>query len=309
MTFFQKLFKGIKKYGFFGLIKRVHYARKYSYDKLKNIDPNKYPMILEKNFKLKTGNKLDLTNPITLSEKIQWLKIYGVTEFKTMLSDKYLVRDWVKSKIGENYLIPLLGVWEKFDDIDFSILPTQFVLKTNHGSGWNLIVKNKDNLNFSKAKSDFDNWLKLNYAFKNLEMHYQNIKPLIIAEKYIENIDDLYDYKFVCFNGVIDFIWVDTERYTDHKRTLFDLNWKRIDAEIAYPKSTVEIKKPEKFSEMISIVSKLAADINYVRVDLYEVDGQIYFGEMTFTSGNGIEKVTPHSFDVRMGKKVMLHKK
>ena len=152
-----------------------------------HMDPSKYPDALEKWFFKKTGKKLDLKNPVTFNEKIQWLKLYDRNPLKTTLVDKYLVRDWIKDKIGEEYLIELLGVWDRFDDIDFSLLPSKFVLKTNHGSGWNMVVRDKEHLDLKKAKRLFDRWMKLNFAFmEGFEMQYEHVRPKIIAEKFIE---------------------------------------------------------------------------------------------------------------------------
>lgn len=173
------------------------------YDYYAQLSPQAYASELQEWFWDVMGKKLDLDNPRTYNEKIQWLKLYDSTPLKTRLADKYLVRDWVKEKIGEEYLVPLLGVWDSFDEIDFDALPQSFVLKANHGCGWNLIVKDKRLLDREDARRKFQTWMKLNFAYRNgLELHYMNIRPRIIAEAYLENDhDDLNDYKVFCFGG------------------------------------------------------------------------------------------------------------
>ena len=164
------------------------------YDYYRSLDPSQYEEELKDWYKRRTKKELDLENPKTFNEKIQWLKLYDSTPIKTKLADKYLVREWVKEKIGEEYLVPLLGVWDKFDDIDFDKLPDKFVLKCNHGCGWNLIVTDKSKIDKVEAKKKFDKWMNTNFAFCNgLELHYKNIQPKIIAEEYLENNGgDLY---------------------------------------------------------------------------------------------------------------------
>lgn len=257
-----------------------------------------------------TGETLNLENPSTFNEKIQWLKLYDSTALKTKLADKYLVREWVAQQIGEEYLIPLLGVWDHFDEIDFDKLPQQFVLKANHGSGWNIIVKDKSKLDKTDAKEKFDLWMTQNYSFQaGLELHYMNIPPKIIAEEYIENMDDLYDYKFMCFDGKVAFLWVDTERYTNHRRTLYDLSWNQKKEFICYPPSEQTIKRPDNLDEMISLAEKLSQGFSHVRVDFYEIDGNVRFGELTFTSETGVALITPPEFHQELGSLITLPQK
>ena len=283
---------------------------KKDYHYYKNLDPQKYPQELCEWYKKVTGKKLNLQNPQTFNEKIQWLKLYDSTPIKTMLADKYLVREWVNEKIGEEYLIPLLGVWDKFDDIDFDKLPEKFVLKANHGCGWNIIVKDKNNFNINDAKKKFDVWMNTNYAFKNgLELHYKNIAPKIIAEKYIENDEGLLDYKFLCFNGKVKYVWVDTDRFTAHKRDIFDLDWNHLPFTIKFPNAKKTPGKPKRLKEMIELATELSKGFAHVRVDFYEVDSKIYFGEVTFTSGSGIEKFCPEEYDLKLGQMIELPNK
>ena len=276
----------------------------------KYIPEKDYPIYMKEWFYRKTGEKLNLENPQTFNEKIQWLKLYDATLLKTKLADKYLVRDWIKEKIGEEYLVPLLGVWEKFDDIDFDKLPDKFVLKANHGSGWNIIVTDKNKLNKQDTKQKLDKWLHTNYAFNSgLELHYKDIKPLIIAEKYIEPEDgDLKDYKFLCFNGQVKYAWVDKDRYTKHTRNLYDINWQLMPVTIQYPNSNDEIQKPHNFDKMVEFAKVLSQGFALVRVDFYENNNNLYFGEMTFTSGNGVERFYPEKYNLELGQLIKLPK-
>ena len=259
-----------------------------------------------------TGEKLNLENPKTFNEKIQWLKLYDSTPEKTRLADKYLVRDWVKEKIGEEYLIPLLGVWDKFDDINFDELPKQFVLKCNHGSGYNIIVKDKSKLDIEDARKKINKWLNEDFAFKGFEMHYSSIQRKIIAEKYIENDNnDLYDYKFWCFDGKMKYIQFLSERNTDGlKMAFYDKDWNKQNFVYSHPMDTKIITKPDNLDTMIQLAEKLASGMNHVRVDFYRLNnGIIYFGEMTFTSCSGVCKFNPEIANLQLGNLIKLSKK
>ena len=236
--------------------------------------------------------KLDLENPQTFNEKIQWLKLYDSTPIKTRLADKYLVRDWVKEKIGGEYLIPLLGVYDKFEDINFKKLPNQFVIKCNHGCGYNIIVKDKSQLDLEEVKAKLDKWMNENFAFHvGYELQYRDIEPKIIIEKFIENegTNDLYDYKFWCFKGKVKYIQFLSERNLDGlKMAFYDTKWNKQNFVYDHPLDTKTIEKPDNLDLMISLAENLAKNFNYARVDLYRLNnGKIYFGEMTFTSASG----------------------
>ncbi len=285
----------------------------FEYKLCKYMPEEKYAEYLKDWFYRCTGNELNLDNPQTFNEKIQWMKLYDSTPLKTQLADKYLVRDWVKEKIGEEYLIPLLGVWENFADIDFDKLPDKFVLKTNHGSAWNIIVTDKNKLNKQDAKRKFDEWLHTNFAYKaGLELHYKNIKPLIIAEKYIETDDgDLKDYKFLCFNGEVKYIWVDKDRYSGHKRNLYDIDWNLLPQKISEGRLWSNFKncnKPKNFEKMLEFAKILSKNLAFVRVDFYENKNKLYFGELTFTSASGVHIFTPSSFNLELGQLIDLTK-
>lgn len=252
---------------------------------------------------------MDLKNPQSYSEKIQWLKLFDEDELRTRLSDKVLVRDWVKEKIGSEYLIPIYGVYDHFDEIDFDKLPNQFVIKTNHSSGWNIIVKDKRNFNLKKAKKRVEWWLGLDYGlWSEFEIHYSPIKPKILIEKYtVNSVGELNDYKFLCFDGECRYFWMDFDRTTNHKRNVYDLNWNLQPwNQFTYGNYEGEIEKPKNFEKMVEIAKILCKGFKHVRVDLYNVDGKIYFGEMTFTNGSGFEGIYPKEYDYKLGKMIKL---
>lgn len=272
--------------------------------RLESLPEEKYNDLIEKEYLKVFGNILDWNNLRTYTEKMQWEKIYDKNPIKTTLTDKYAVREWVEGKIGKDYLIPLIGVWDSFDNIDFDLLPKQFVLKTNHGTGTNLIVKDKYKINMRRAKRMFDDWMKTDYAFTNsLQLHYRDIKRKIIAEKYLEtNLGELQDYKFLCFDGKPCFCWVDLGRYSKHTRTVFDMNWKLQPwTQASYGIANYDIPMPKNFDMMIDIANILSKGFSHVRVDLYNIDGKIYFGEMTFTNGSGLDPIIPKEYDKVLG--------
>ena len=265
---------------------------------------------LETNY---THTPLDLEHPRTFSEKTQWLKLYGGFEDVYPLVDKYTVRDWVKEKIGEEYLIPLLGVYDRFDDIDFDALPDKFMLKTNHGAGWNIAVQDKAKFDKADAKRKIETWLKLNYCYLmgGLDVQYIHIKPRILVEKFIENDGgDLYDYKFCCFDGEPKVIIHIMERYTerDERIICFDTDWNLLPFNIFTPLEQPDnIPRPKNLEKMVEIARTLSQGFPSVRVDLYALnDGSIKFGEMTFTTYSGIAPWHPESANEYMGSLIHL---
>lgn len=201
-------------------------------------------------------------------------------------------------------MIPLLGVGDKLEDINFKNLPNEFVLKTNNASGSNIIVKDKATFNMFKGRLFFDFWLSLNYSYTGgFQMQYEKILPKVIAEAYIQDSNgELMDYKFLCFNGKAHYCWVDVDRFGDHKRNVYDMQWKLQSwTQNDYANTEEPIDKPENFNVMVVLAEKLSSSFSQVRVDLYNVDGEIYFGEMTFTNGNGFEIIRPESMDLELG--------
>lgn len=258
-----------------------------------------------------TGETLNLENPQTFNEKIQWLKLYDSTPLKNRLVDKYAVRGWIKEKIGEQYLVPLLGVWDRFEDIDFDTLPEKFVLKCNHGSGYNIIVTDKSKLDWGGVERRIKSWMDEEFAFRNgFELQYSSISRKIIAEKYIENCDrDLYDYKFWCFDGKVRYIQFISERFTNGAvMAFYDRNWKKQDFVYNHPLDQKTIDKPDNLELMIKLAEKLAQGFCYVRVDFYDVNNRIYFGEMTFTSDSGTGRWIPEEMNLVFGKMIKLPK-
>ena len=272
--------------------KRIHY-RIQTNRKHRNMDSKLFQNVLAKSFKKRTGKPLDLKNPKTFTEKLQWIKIFDATPLKSRLTDKYAVRSWISEKIGDEYLIPLLGVWNDFDDINFDDLPDQFVLKCNHGSIMNIIVRDKKSLDVKNAREKINAWLAYDYGtWSSLELHYSRIERKIIAEKFMANGDlpDLIDYKFWCFDGKPIYCKCMTERTPDLKIDYFDMNWKHMDYEQNnHPNSDhpERILPPKNFELMKKLAAKLAEGFAFVRVDFYEIDDKVYFGEMTFTPGAG----------------------
>ena len=249
--------------------------------------------------------KIDLENPKTFNEKLQWLKFNDRNPLYTKLVDKYEVREYIKEKIGEKYLVPIYGVWDKFDEIDFEKLPNQFVLKCTHDSGGIVICKDKSKLDLKEAKKKINKALKRNFFYIGREWPYKNVKPRIIAEEYLqeENDDDLYDYKFMCFNGKVKCSFICSGRNSKDGLSVdfYDINWKKMPVERKYKNSKKEFKKPKDYEQMIALSEELSKDIPFVRVDFYEVNGKIYFGELTFYPGSGFEKFNPQKYDELLG--------
>lgn len=255
-------------------------------------------------FELRFGYRFDFDNPVTYNEKIQWLKLYGDIESETRLADKYLVREYVKQCIGEQYLTRLYGVWDNPDDIDFDSLPDKFVLKANHGSGMNIIVTDKSSLDIPKTRKTLRRWLKDNFAWYFMELQYEHIPPKIIAEEYLENRDgDLYDYKVWCFNGKAYYIMFLSERKQGLKMAFYDLQWNKQNFVYNYPLQEQEIERPDNLDEMIEKAELLSAGFPHVRVDFYRLnDGSLKLGELTFSSYMGLCKWEPKEADSDMGK-------
>ncbi len=206
-------------------------------------------------------------------------------------------------------MIPLLGVWERFEDIDINQLPNQFVLKANHGSGMNYIVRDKNFFDKKDAQKKFHKWMKMNFAYHSgLELQYRDIKPRIIAEQYMENSEgDLNDYKVFCFNGRAEFIRYGGERENGLKMAFFDRNWRRIDMSMGYPPLEKDIPKPDNLDELLRIVEQLAESFKFVRIDFYRLDtGEYKFGEMTFTPASGLTKWDPPENDMKYGNMIKL---
>ena len=237
---------------------------------------------LKMKYKLMMGKKLDLENPKTFNEKLQWLKLHDRNLEYTKMVDKYEAKEYVANIIGKEYIIPTLGVWDKFDDIDFDALPNEFVLKPTHTSGNVFICKDKSKIDYKKLKKQVNKWLKRDYYKIHREWPYKNVKPRIIAEEYLENKDhtSIKDYKFYCFNGQADYVMICTGRETGHPKFYFyNKEWKFM-RNMSNDGMKLEGKLEEKpigIEKMFEIAEKLSQGIKFVRMDLYNVNEKIYF--------------------------------
>ncbi len=265
-------------------------------------------------FRAKMGVKLNIRNPKTFNEKLQWLKLYDHKEEYTRMVDKYTAKQYVEERIGKKYIIPTLGVWDKFEDIDFASLPNQFVLKCTHDSGGLAICTDINTFDKESAKKKINKSLRRNYYYVGREWVYKNVKPRIIAEKFMEDesTNELRDYKFFCFNGVAKVLFIASERQnkeTETKFDFFDMEFNHLDIRNGHPNAEKTIEKPNKFEEMRYLAEELSKGVPHVRVDFYEVNGQVYFGELTFAHWSGFVSFEPKKWDETFGVWIELPKK
>ena len=257
------------------------------------------------------GKRLDLKNPKSFSEKLQWLKLYNRNPLYIKLVDKYEVKEIVSEKIGEEYIIPTLGVWNSFDEIDFETLPNQFVLKSTHDSGGIVICKDKRSFDKDKAREKLEASLKQNFYYATREWAYKDVPHRIIAEEYMEDSEtqELRDYKFFCFDGVVKALFIASDRQDDTVDTKFDFydaDFNHLDFRNGHPNANKEIKKPVTFEKMKELAAILSKGIPQIRVDFYEVDGNIYFGELTFAHWGGMMPFEPEEWDYKFGEWIKL---
>ena len=250
----------------------------------------------------------NLSKPETFNEKLAFSKIYDNSKNRTMLADKFLLKDFVSDKIGSEYVIKTLHVTDHVNTIDFNLLPNSFIIKATHGSGWNIIVKNKSTINKKMILKKCKHFLSMNYYYYGRERQYLNMKPRIMIETLMLNNNGTVpeDYKLFCFDGVVKYIQVDLTRYSNHERAIFDINWNKLPLEIAFPKYDGKIEKPENLNHMIKLASKLTENINFARVDMYNYKNHIYIGEITFTPGANVEKFNPSEYDKIFGKSFII---
>ena len=270
-------------------------------------------LMLKIQYRIKHSRKLNIENPTRYTEKIQWYKLNYRDPVMTQCVDKYRVREYIKSKGLEHILNDLYAVFDSPEEIVFDNLPERFVLKTNNGSGTNLICKNKELYTEEQVRNMFRDFWDMCNAHVGSEWVYHDVKPAIIAEQLLEdatqNNNDICDYKFLCFNGSPEYIVYDVDRYTDHKRNIYDLDWNDLHIASDCPCSDNAYAKPENLNEMLEIVRILCEDFPAVRVDLYSIEGKIYFGELTFFPWSGYVQFTPDSFDFELGEKFVLPNK
>lgn len=268
---------------------------------------------IEQQWKRLMDYPLNLNNPQSFNEKLQWLKLHDHNPLYTTLVDKYRVKEWVANKIGAEYVIPTLAVWQRADDIDISSLPNRFVLKCNHDSGSIIICKDKATFDLNVAKELFKKSLKKNFYYAGWEWPYKKVKPCVFAEAYMEDeiTHDLRDYKFFCFDGEAKYLFIASERMNKNTETRFDFfdrKYNHIDVTSGHPNADVLPKKPVSYEKMLALADKLSEGIPHVRVDLYEINGKVYFGEMTFYHWGGFKPFNPQKWDYIFGDMLKLPK-
>lgn len=269
----------------------------------KGMSDEKY---LKKLFRIRMGGNLDLTNPKTFNEKLQWLKLHDRKPEYTALVDKAKVKEIVAEKIGEEYIIKTLGVYDKWEDVDFDKLPKSFVIKCTHDSGSVIVVKDKNLFNRKKAKKKINKRLKNNYYYGNREWPYKNVKPRIIVEEYLDGGADLPDYKFFCFDGKVKALFVATGRPFDTRFDFYDENFERLPFLNGHKNAEIEISKPQNFELMKALAETLSEGIPHVRIDFYEVGGAVKFGEFTFYHWSGLVPFKPKEWDYKFGEWIKL---
>ena len=286
---------------------------KYAFDKdyrfLIKANATGYPDMsdeefLRRKFKVCMKKDLDLDNPKTFNEKLQWLKLHNRCPEYTVMVDKYLVRDYIREQLGEEYLIPLIGVWDDPDEIDFDALPDKFVLKCNHNSGLGMyICRDKSKMDIEKVKKDLRRGLAQDYYLTGREWPYKNVPRKIICEKFMSDgiNKDIKDYKFFCFNGIPMFMYISSDNAQNPTTDFFDMDFNHLNLRMKDPNSEVIPSKPPKFDEMKEVAIKLSQNIPFVRVDMYVIDDQIYFGELTFFHNCGFCEIHPEEWGEKLG--------
>ena len=277
-----------------------------------HLSPPQYRAALKHWYWLFKGRPCHLETPRTMTEKIHWLKLYDSTPLKGRLADKFLVREWVADTVGEEYLVPLLGVWDSPDEIDFASLPASFVLKATHGSGWNILVPNKSALDEEWARGRLREWLSLRQAMKGgFELHYEYCEPRIVCERFLrDGTGGLRDYKFMVFDGVVQFAFTVDRRAGLAMRGTYLPDWTR--APFEYTCEAVrapDVPPPSGLETMLRLASRLGKGFACARVDFYQVRGRVYFGEITFTDADGLSDFAPSCYDRVFGDRIILPEK
>ena len=277
--------------------------KKFSKTRIFNYLPDEWAVSIK--YRNHFYKKLDLRNPRTFNEKLQWLKLYDRQPEYTLMVDKYRAKEYIAERIGKEYIIPTLGVWERFDDIDFDTLPNQFVLKCNHGSGDVVICKDKASLDIESARKKLTAALEQDYYLVSREWPYKDVPRRIIAEQYLEDAEtgDARDYKFFCFGGEVKCFKVDFDRFSEHHANWYDrdANILPYGEMICPPCFDKELEMPEDLSRMLKVAERLSQGIPFLRVDLYNVNGHIFVGELTFFPASGLLPFTDMEWDRIMG--------
>ena len=267
---------------------------------------------LKKVYELRTDKKLNLKNPATFNEKLQWLKLHDRKPEYSLLVDKYEVKKVISERIGEKYIIPTIGVWDRVEDINFDELPEKFVMKCTHNSGGLVICKNKADLDIEKVKGKLSKALKINYFYRSREWPYKNVKPRIIAEKFMkdsnqENDGSLNVYKIFCFGGKPYIIQtIQNDKTPEETIDYFDTDWNLLELRQNFPNSKHPLSKPQTLEEMLTLAEKLTKGHPFLRADFYDVDGEIYFSELTFYSDAGMATFEPEEWDYKLGELIKL---
>ena len=268
---------------------------------------------LKMRYALCIHKRLNLSNPVSFNEKLQWLKLYYQDPLYEMLADKYMVKEYVKRYSPELKVIPTIGVWEKAEEIDFNKLPEQFVIKCTHDTGSTVICKNKKEFDTEETRRALHEALSRNMFYRGREWVYKEIKPRIIAEPYLSDheTDELNDYKFMCFNGEVKCVFVCSDRFSPEGLhvTFFDREWEIMPFMRHYPKKEEGIPRPNNLNEMIALAEKMSAKMPFVRIDFYSIRDEIFFGEYTFFPGSGFEEFSPDEWDATLGNWITLPQK
>lgn len=261
-------------------------------------------------YRIKTGRKLDLKNPKRYTEKIQWYKLYYRNEKMPMCVDKYRVREYIHSKNLDEILVQLYAVYDRPEEINIETLPDKFILKTSDGSGTNIICRDKSQLSNDKIRAQVNSFIKQSSASAGREWAYSHGNGKIIVEQLLEDPStsdgSINDYKFLCFNGKPEYIVLDIDRFTNHRRNMYDTAWNDLHVASDCPCSDEDFQPPENLPDMLMVAETLSKDFPAVRVDLYSIQGKIYFGELTFFPWSGYVLYDPDSFDFKMGEKFIL---
>ena len=279
--------------------------------KVSYVLPDKWYLAIR--YRMKLHKWPNLKNPKLYTEKIQWLKLYDRKPEYNRMVDKFEAKKYIANIVGEQYIIPTYGVWEKFDDIDFDSLPNRFVLKCTHNSGGVVVCLDKQTLDIEKARKIIEDCLQENYYWHSREWQYKNVQPRIIAEEYLYDTeypdDSIMDYKFLCFNGEPRLLYYAEENTDDPYSDIYDMNFQKLDLQFPEPNSPVTAEIPDKFEEMIEISRKLSQGFAHLRVDFYYVEGRLYIGELTFYHCAGLLRITPEHWNQTMGDWIELQEK
>jgi len=257
---------------------------------------------------LHIGKPLNLNNPITYCEKLQWLKLYNRKDEYVKMVDKCLVKEYITEKIGSGYVVPTLGVWDRAEDIDFDALPERFVIKPTHDSGSIVICRDKSQLDIDTVRKQLNEGLQRQYFYWGREWPYKFVKPRLIAEEFIEDTpgEALRDYKYFCFDGVPKLMYISRDRAAEPTTDFFDMDFNLIDMRMRDKNSNVPVEKPKEFDAMRSIAERLSENIPHLRVDFYVVNGQIYVGELTFYHCSGFATIHPDHWNYTLGSWITL---